>query len=425
MSDGSQFVGKQVIITCGQDIVYDGTICDVNVTNQTITLSNCLRNGVFSSDMFVIDRDNISDIQIVSTTACCSKSIQNPSTGHHNGPKAIKEEVFINTERPKALTPDNISTRHQNQFDRSEIDRRSVSPLKQNFELLSKCKGYRLRKANAEYLKQPVENLIYEQDFDFEANLALFQKLSIHSVGNIDKKSSSTKSLPSEIKRNYKNDENVLSDPTNIYQNPSVLHSFKDDNGILVKSVKIEVKRNFFEEICANNSKLMECLTAVYTMNICSCLFHYLDSKKITDAGFAVKSAESSFSRQLSSRVSNQLSRRNFLVGDQQGPDNRTIILNFGSYCTNYYSSSNITFFIETDWSSSSVEYFTNNNNHTHLAAEQNLVGLFWNIPVSNWPIVKYFKDIYLVDCNICLQDDKFSSNYKYGRQFWTYLYRV
>lgn len=81
-----------------------------------------------------------------------------------------------------------------------------------------------------------------DDDFDFEANLALFDKLEVKNLCDSLK-------LPDRPKKNYRHDEFIIDNPADVYS--SAKNSYKYLTGEFEKTSKIfEFIQIFFRNWC-------------------------------------------------------------------------------------------------------------------------------------------------------------------------------
>ncbi|KAF7391214.1 hypothetical protein HZH66_009694 [Vespula vulgaris] len=223
-----QFVGCTVSVTCIDDLgTYQGQIIDLN--KQSVTLSKAFCNGVpHTSSVVSLNAKDIVNVEIISTKEACS-NVNDTQT-----------QSKVTVKRP-------IAKRAGRSF--SESVPSSTHSAESNCKPTQKRLTHRQRvlERDEHTFGTPIDQSL-NQDFDFEKNLALFNKEAVWQEIN---------SLKPDIVRQsesnrggggkYRHDENVIvSEPTAFRQIvvPSTGEKeYVTDDGLVIPSITLDLHR--------------------------------------------------------------------------------------------------------------------------------------------------------------------------------------
>ncbi|MFH4981755.1 hypothetical protein AB6A40_008464 [Gnathostoma spinigerum] len=258
------FIGSIIAVDCGEDGYIQGRLVSTNNQENTILIERPFKNGLpMSKKELKISTSKAREIKVVKraqfecagsehcmdTASSSSEAVYKPmklknfneSTSSTRGNKKVPKSPLKANRLPKppyhtspssSTQSSSLSPPEENLCDRREMNdvisshpqstpsRRNhsepISPSRNYFRRngrggpsgipqLDAVNGFKI-KGNDKYLNTPLDRELLEKDFDFEANLALFDKDSIED---------DTFEI-SESQDNYKNYENVTCDPTRI-----------------------------------------------------------------------------------------------------------------------------------------------------------------------------------------------------------------
>ncbi|XP_023408675.1 enhancer of mRNA-decapping protein 3 isoform X2 [Loxodonta africana] len=284
-----EWLGSIVSINCGDSLgVYQGRVSAVDQVSQTISLTRPFHNGVKCLVPEVTFRAaDITELKIL--------EIPGPGDSQHFGDlhqtevgsSGVGYQVGINqngmgklVKKPASSSaPQNIPKRtdmkgqdvaispQQQQCSKSYVDR--------HMESLSQSKGFRRRHNSwssssrhpnqATPKKSGIKNgqmknkddecfgddieEIPDTDFDFEGNLALFDKAAVFEEIDTYERRSGTRSrgIPNEKPTRYRHDENILESEPIVYRRITVPHNvskeFCTDSGLVVPSISYELHK--------------------------------------------------------------------------------------------------------------------------------------------------------------------------------------
>ncbi|XP_066598209.1 enhancer of mRNA-decapping protein 3 [Prorops nasuta] len=249
-----QFLGCTVSIKCVDDLgTYQGKIMELN--KNSVTLSKVFCNGVpCSSYLTVLDVKDIANLEIISTeepnnetTAESKITVKRPIAKRPS--RSVSESTPSSTQctgtsnqmYPKKQTeqavplPEPSSNGKQNPF---------------NVELILKRinrKQRTLQGRDEHTFGTPIDESL-DQDFDFEKNLALFDKKAVWQEINSLKpdivKQSDNRGAASG---KYKHTENILSSEPTVLRQISVPAAdekeYVTDNGLVIPSITLDLHR--------------------------------------------------------------------------------------------------------------------------------------------------------------------------------------
>ncbi|XP_048225448.1 enhancer of mRNA-decapping protein 3 isoform X2 [Perognathus longimembris pacificus] len=276
----TDWLGSIVSINCGDSLgVYQGRVSAVDQASQTISLTRPFHNGVKCLVPEVTFRaGDITELKILEIPGPGDgQPLGDPPpaepgpAGPHGPGKAAKKAAACSSapqsipRRTDARGQD-VAVSPQQQCSRSYVDRHA--------EPLSQAKGFRRRHnswssssrhpGQATPKKSGLRNgqakskdeecfgedagAIPDTDFDFEGNLALFDKAAVfEEIDTYERRGARARGVPSERPARYRHDENILEAEPIVYRRISVPHTgskeFCTDSGLVVPSVSYELHK--------------------------------------------------------------------------------------------------------------------------------------------------------------------------------------
>ncbi|XP_013965038.1 enhancer of mRNA-decapping protein 3 isoform X1 [Canis lupus baileyi] len=286
----TDWLGSIVSINCGDSLgVYQGRVSAVDQVSQTISLTRPFHNGVKCLVPEVTFRaGDITELKIL--------EIPGPGENQHFGdlhqtelgPSGVGYQVGISQNGMGKLVkkPSSSSSAPQNIPKRTDVKSQDVaiSPQQQqcsksyvdrHTESLSQSKSFRrrhnswssssrhpnqatpkksglkngqMKNKDDECFGDDIEE-IPDTDFDFEGNLALFDKAAVFEEIDTYERRSGTRSrgIPNERPTRYRHDENILESEPIVYRRITVPHNvskeFCTDSGLVVPSVSYELHK--------------------------------------------------------------------------------------------------------------------------------------------------------------------------------------
>uniref|UniRef100_A0A5F5PQW4 Enhancer of mRNA-decapping protein 3 n=1 Tax=Equus caballus TaxID=9796 RepID=A0A5F5PQW4_HORSE len=286
----TDWLGSIVSINCGDSLgVYQGRVSAVDQVSQTISLTRPFHNGVKCLVPEVTFRaGDITELKIL--------EIPGPGENQHFGdlhqtelgPSGVGYQVGINQNGMGKLVkkPASSSSAPQNIPKRTDVKSQdvAVSPQQQqcsksyvdrHMESLSQSRSFRrrhnswssssrhpnqatpkksglkngqMKSKDDECFGDDIEE-IPDTDFDFEGNLALFDKAAVFEEIDTYERRSGTRSrgIPNEKPARYRHDENILESEPIVYRRITVPHNvskeFCTDSGLVVPSVSYELHK--------------------------------------------------------------------------------------------------------------------------------------------------------------------------------------
>lgn len=177
-----QWIGSVVCINCGEVLgEYKGCVSQVDFKNQTITLTNVQRNGILCSvPKITLSSKDITSLQIVDSITA------NNEIPCKNLESKVEQEKINNDNHKKVSTPKRTDSRRRN----TERD--------------------------DECFNEPVSDFILENEFDFEKNLALFDKQAVFEELQAQTKPDVVRLADHNLRgqqTKYRCDENIILGP--------------------------------------------------------------------------------------------------------------------------------------------------------------------------------------------------------------------
>lgn len=217
----SKWIGYVITANCGSVLgQYTGVLTQVDCSDNSITLTNVERNGVSSTlKKVTLSAIDIKDIQIISCKP--NNLIPNASTEPLESPCKLDDPRKRAEPRKKAVTPKRVESRR------------------------------RFTERDDACFNEPVSDFILENEFDFEKNLALFDKKAVIEELNAISKPDVVRLTDCNRRHNpvkYRNDENVLEQEPVVYRQiniPCIVEKeFVTDSGLIVPSITRELRNH-------------------------------------------------------------------------------------------------------------------------------------------------------------------------------------
>lgn len=248
-----QFVGCMVSIKCTDDLgTYQGQIVDFN--RHTVTISKAFKDGVpHASSQVIINAKDIDSLEIISTEEAGARECQMtskvtvkrpiPKRANRSVSECIPTSVSSAVHTKKATDPIPIPMAI------AEVTNGRVNAAMQDSN--NSGKGNQRRSQRQKWQERdeqafgtPIDQSL-NQDFDFEKNLALFNKEAVWEELN---------SLKPDVMRQldnnrgkYRHDENILvTKPTTLRQIVVPLSDEREyvtDDGLVIPSITLELHR--------------------------------------------------------------------------------------------------------------------------------------------------------------------------------------
>ena len=254
-----QFVGCTVSVKCVEDVgTYQGQIVDL--TKDYVTLSKAFCNGVpHSSSIVVLSTKDILNIEFISLNEAVSNASDNNQAQNK---VTVKRPIAKRAGRSfsESVPSTTQSTSSQTQSNFKKPDNNSQPPTEQpvNGKLsLADIAGKPIQKRlthrqralerDENTFGTPIDQSI-DQDFDFEKNLALFNKEAVWQEIN---------SLKPDIVRQsennrgtagiYRHDENIIVSEPTVFRQITVPSAgekeYVTDNGLVIPSITLNLHR--------------------------------------------------------------------------------------------------------------------------------------------------------------------------------------
>ncbi|XP_030042340.1 enhancer of mRNA-decapping protein 3 [Microcaecilia unicolor] len=284
----TEWIGSIVSINCGETLgVYQGRVSSVDQLNQTISLTQPFHNGVkcLVPEVTFRARD-IMELKIleipgllssrnsvdVQQTESSIPGIELPAGINQNGTgKVVKKPIA------SATAPLNIPRKSdvRNQDVASSPQQCSKSYMDRQMESLLQSKGFRrrhnswssssrhpnqvtpkksglkngqIKTKDDECFGDDIDEIL-DTDFDFEGNLALFDKAAVFEEIETYERRSGTRSrgTPNEKPSRYRHDENILESEPIVYRQIVVPQltskEYCTDAGLVVPSISYELHK--------------------------------------------------------------------------------------------------------------------------------------------------------------------------------------
>ncbi|CAL1278907.1 unnamed protein product [Larinioides sclopetarius] len=258
----TMWVGSIISVDCGDVLgVFEGEISNVDGENQTISLINVSRNNVKCEVKEVtLSTLDIKNLKLIESTLKTEK--KNHSTNMINDCAApSKNEITTNS----PFIEDNQKKKGDG---KKKINKR-LDIKKWQRERDDAC------------FSAPVDSEVLDVDFDFEKNLALFDKRAVFEEIDALSKSDHVRLVDCNKRTptKYRHDENVLSNDIPILRQISVpckyTEEYVTDTGLIVPSVTVELKKMIYEK-CEEVGLLPKVRVEMIGRGACEMVLHLL-----------------------------------------------------------------------------------------------------------------------------------------------------
>nr|XP_005163111.1 enhancer of mRNA-decapping protein 3 isoform X2 [Danio rerio] len=260
------WVGNLVSIHCGPTLgVYQGEISSVDQTSQTISLRNPFHNGVKCTVPEVtFSAMDIKDLKILEIS---KNSIE---VSKQNGPESSSITLMPHVGRkdkgggggggaPVNSAPVMVPNKAE-----PRLQEGGVSPVPHYSKRSSSCRGPNQATPkknglkNGGHMKNKDDECfgdgmddVLDEDFDFEGNLALFDKAAVFSqIESSERRGNGARSrgTPGEqTPSRYRHDENILEAKPVVYRQITVPQNgskeYSTDSGLVVPSISFELHK--------------------------------------------------------------------------------------------------------------------------------------------------------------------------------------
>ncbi|XP_023223479.1 enhancer of mRNA-decapping protein 3-like isoform X2 [Centruroides sculpturatus] len=216
----------------------EGLVSSVDASNQTLTLIEVVKNGAeYVTPEITINARDIRGIKILKAA---EEKWKGAAVQQSKSSAFVAPESLTNKCRESPVKSDDALRK------KSGEARKKVSTPKKN----ENRKWYMER--DEECFNVPIDNSILENDFDFEKNLALFDKQAIFDEINAHTKGDSVRLVDcNRREQRYRCDENVLEGETFVSNQISVPCNvdriFVTDTGLVIPSISKELKEKLLK----------------------------------------------------------------------------------------------------------------------------------------------------------------------------------
>lgn len=235
------WIGSVVSIDCGEILgSYQGIVSGVDETHQTITLNKCYRDGVHCklAEITICSQD-IQGLKILKSAKDDSDVCRGDASIKANFTKPVSK---VHLDPSSTKTEDRRRTQSV-----SEVGQRKAATTPKKNDNRRKCQD----KDDACF-SAPVDNFILENEFDFEMNLALFDKQAVFDEINAASKPDVVRLVDCNRRpqTKYRCDENVIESGPVVLRQISVAapekKEFITDTGLIVPSIHQSLRERLF-----------------------------------------------------------------------------------------------------------------------------------------------------------------------------------
>uniref|UniRef100_A0A8C6EEF7 Enhancer of mRNA-decapping protein 3 n=1 Tax=Moschus moschiferus TaxID=68415 RepID=A0A8C6EEF7_MOSMO len=245
----TDWLGSIVSINCGDSLgVYQGRVSAVDQVSQTISLTWPFHNGVKCLVPEVTFRaGDITELKIL--------EIPGPGETQHFGDLHETElgssgvgcqqqqcsKSYVDRHM-ESLSQSKSFCRPHNSWSSSSRHPNQATPKKRG------SKNGQMKNKDDECFGDDIEE-IPDTDFDFEGNLALFDKAAVfEEIDTYDRRSGTcSRGIPNERPVRYRHDDNILESEPIVYRRITVPHNvskeFCTDSGLVVPSISYELNK--------------------------------------------------------------------------------------------------------------------------------------------------------------------------------------
>ncbi|XP_051975827.1 enhancer of mRNA-decapping protein 3-like isoform X2 [Xyrauchen texanus] len=247
----SDWIGNLVSIQCGPTLgVYQGEVSSVDPTSQTISLRHPFHNGVKCTVPEVtFSAMDIKDLKILEIRKNSTEvpkqngSDFNPTLTQHGACKDTGGVVQMNS--VPVTVPNKAEPKLQEGGSSSCRGPNQVTPKKNGVK-----NGGHMKNKDDECFGDGMEDVL-DEDFDFEGNLALFDKAAVFSqIESSERRGNGARSrgTPGEqTPSRYRHDENIIEAKPVIYRQITVPHpetkEYSTDSGLVVPSISFALHK--------------------------------------------------------------------------------------------------------------------------------------------------------------------------------------
>ncbi|XP_044576978.1 enhancer of mRNA-decapping protein 3 isoform X2 [Cotesia glomerata] len=251
-----KFVGCMVSIKCVDDLgTYQGQI--INFNRQTVTISKAFKDGIpHSSQQVTINARDIQNLEIISTEEAGAKEVPSQNKVTVKRPIAKRANRSVSECIPPSTPPSVSQNQNQNPVQNSvkktteqshpeyPVNGRVVAETNAKFNQKRVTQRQKWQERDEQAFGTPIDQSM-NQDFDFEKNLALFNKEAVWEEINSLKPDIVRQSESNRGK--YRHDENVIvSKPTTLRQiivPVSDEREYVTDDGLVIPSITVDLHR--------------------------------------------------------------------------------------------------------------------------------------------------------------------------------------
>ncbi|XP_054719778.1 enhancer of mRNA-decapping protein 3-like isoform X2 [Uloborus diversus] len=233
-----EWIGSIISVDCGDVLgIFEGEISNVDGNNQTISLINVSRNNIKCQ----VPEVTLSSLDIRSLTLLQSTA-NNNTLVHANDSEKVSafESPSISRNNCSRNSPSDDSQKKKNDGKKKNSKKNDVKKW--------------LKEKDEACFSAPVDSEMLDTDFDFEKNLALFDKRAVFDEINALSKADHVKLVDcnKRTQPKYRHDENILSSDVPVLRQISVpcenSKEYVTDAGLVVPSVSIEFKKRLYEK---------------------------------------------------------------------------------------------------------------------------------------------------------------------------------
>ncbi|KAF3854984.1 hypothetical protein F7725_023039 [Dissostichus mawsoni] len=253
----ADWLGSLVSINCGPTLgVYQGEVVSVDQSSQTISLRQPFHNGVKCPVPEVtFSAIDIKELKILDITIGNARNSSSASTKVSSAPVAVPKgdpRSAANLNSPQHCSksqgerhvdipgqPKGFRRRH-NSWSSSSKGANQATPKKNG------VKNGQMKPRDDECFGEATDGL--DTDFDFEGNLALFDKAAVFSEIDISERRNGARSRGTPLDQTptrYRHDENILEAKPVVYRQITVpqpgAKEYCTDSGLVVPSISYEL----------------------------------------------------------------------------------------------------------------------------------------------------------------------------------------
>ncbi|KAJ9591849.1 hypothetical protein L9F63_001666 [Diploptera punctata] len=241
-----RFVGFSVTISCRDGKgSYQGQICSVDPLDQTICLKKAFKNGVpVEEQQVILNGCDITNLSIIETPSDSHVTSPSSSTVAVTKPvpkragRSVSESLASNRGSQLSSSPrkpsEDFGIRIPNVCDVNRTPSKKDRLRQKWNEKDEACFG------------TPIDDNILEQDFDFEKNLALFNKQAVFEEINAQRPDLVRHADPNRRSQIYRHDENVIESSPAIYRQMTVpapgMKEYVTDDGLVIPSITPDLR---------------------------------------------------------------------------------------------------------------------------------------------------------------------------------------